>query len=232
MVHSFLMIGQSNMAGRGFLEEAPEIDTTHIKMLRNGYWVNMFRPVNPDRRFSGTSLAESFAEKYAKVHGVDVGLIPCADGGTCLDKWQEGSILFDHACYMAELASRNSEIKGILWHQGESDCPDDKYPFYEVKLSLMIDAFRKKPYLKDIPFIVGGLGEYLMTMNENPVYQNAGHINRALQNIAATKKMISYVSPEGLTSNPDNLHFNAKSLYEFGLRYFEEYEKYEKYIIK
>jgi len=31
-------------------------------------------------------------------------------------------LLFDHACYMAELASRASTIAAALWHQGESDC--------------------------------------------------------------------------------------------------------------
>ena len=33
------------------------------------------------------------------------------------------------------------------------------------------------------------------------------------------------VSAEGLTANADQLHFNAKSLYEFGIRYFEQFEK-------
>ena len=59
---SFLLIGQSNMAGRGSLKEAPAIDTSHIYTLRNGRWQRMFRPINPDRHFSGTNLAESFAE--------------------------------------------------------------------------------------------------------------------------------------------------------------------------
>lgn len=79
MIHSFLMIGQSNMAGRGLLDEAETIDTAHIKILRNGRWQPMFRPINPDRPFSGVNLAESFAEQYAQTYGVDVGLIPCAD---------------------------------------------------------------------------------------------------------------------------------------------------------
>ena len=35
----------------------------------------------------------------------------------------------------------------------------------------------------------------------------------------------SLVSAEGLGSNPDKLHFNAESLYEFGLRYFAEFDK-------
>ena len=40
--------------------------------------------------------------------------------------------------------------------------------------------------------------------------------------------MTGFVTAKGLTSNPDNLHFNAESLYEFGIRYFEEYEKLQK----
>lgn len=61
MIHSFLLIGQSNMAGRGFLSEAHEIDGSNIRVLRNGRWQPFFRPVQPDRAFAGVSLAESFA---------------------------------------------------------------------------------------------------------------------------------------------------------------------------
>lgn len=75
MIHSFLLIGQSNMAGRGFLNEAESIDSSRIKVLRNGRWQPMYRPVNCDRAFSGVNLAESFAESYAKKYDVDVGLI-------------------------------------------------------------------------------------------------------------------------------------------------------------
>lgn len=226
MIHSFLMVGQSNMAGRGYLNEAPEIDYSHIRILRNGCWQKVFQPINPDVRFAGFSLAESFAEMYAKEHGVEVGLIPCAVGGTCIEQWCIGGELFDHACYMAELAARGTEIKGILWHQGESDCAPDKYPFYEEKLSVIIDAFRSKPYLKEVPFIMGELGEYLGSLNPSLDYDNYIYINQALHNLAKSKDRVGIVSSKGLTPNPDNLHFNAKSLYEFGLRYFEEYEKY------
>lgn len=70
MIHSFLLIGQSNAAGRGFYEEAEPLDTCNekLKVLRNGRWQTMYRPVNPDRPFSGTCLAESFAEPLGDVH--------------------------------------------------------------------------------------------------------------------------------------------------------------------
>lgn len=225
MIHSFLIIGQSNMAGRGFLNEAPILDNPHLKVLRNGRWQPMYRPVNGDRPFSGSNLVESFADSYANEFDVDTGVIPCADGGTSLNQWAEGGLLFDHACYMAELASRTSTIAGVLWHQGESDCSDELYPLYEEKLTKIINAFRKKLNLYDVPFILGGLGDFLKEKNPVPDYQNIDHINKAMQDIAEKDPMIGYVSATGLGSNPDFLHFNAAALHEFGLRYYDEFMK-------
>lgn len=74
MIRSFLLIGQSNMAGRGALSEALPVDGSQIRVLRCGRWQKFFRPVNPDRSFSGVCLAESFAEAYAARHGVTAGL--------------------------------------------------------------------------------------------------------------------------------------------------------------
>ena len=85
MIHSFLMIGQSNMAGRGDMREVEPIRNPRLKVLRNGRWQPFFTPVNPDRPFSGVTMAESFADAYQRDHDVDVGLIPFADGGTRLD---------------------------------------------------------------------------------------------------------------------------------------------------
>lgn len=223
-MHSFLLIGQSNMAGRGYLTEAREIDTSRIYTLRNGRWQKMFRPINPDRSFSGVSLAESFAEAYSKKHNVDVGLICCADGGTKLSQWMPGELLFDNAVNNARLAARTSEIVGVLWHQGESDCTDELYPTYQARFETMMQALRKELHLTDVPFILGGLGEYL----ELYPLKNYVHINNALENLARDNEMVGFASAKGLTSNPDHLHFNAQSLYDFGLRYFEAFEKLNK----
>ena len=227
MIHSFLLIGQSNAGGRGFPNEVPPIPNDHIFVLRNGRWRPMYVPVNADRVTSGICLMESFAEAYAKEKGVDVGIIPCADGGSCLDQWAEGELLFDHACYMAELASRTSVISGVLWHQGESDTAEDRYPVYEEKLAAILEAFRKKLNLQDVPFLLGGLGDYLKDCPRGPKFKNYVHVNAALRSLAEKTPMTGFVSAEGLGANPDNLHFSAAALREFGLRYYEEFKKYE-----
>lgn len=225
---AFLLIGQSNMAGRGFLQEAHSIDTSRIYTLRNGLWHKMFRPVNPDRSFSGVSLGESFAEAYARQYDVDVGLICCAEGNTSLAQWQPGQLLFDNAVQQAKLAARTCQIAGILWHQGEADCPEDRYPTYGQRLEAMLAQLREQLALPEIPIILGGLGDFLAACPLDKTLKNYVHINTALKTIAANNPRIGFASAEGLTANPDSLHFNSASLYELGLRYFQAYEACKK----
>ena len=227
MIHSILIIGQSNMAGRGFPSEVEPIDNENLFVLRNGRWRSMYCPVNPDRVFSGVNLAESFADLYSREHGVSVGIIPCADGGTCLDQWRVGGLLFDHACYMAELASRTSTIAAVLWHQGESDSTDERYPYYRAKLEVILDAFRDRLGLHDVPFILGGLGDDLILSEKREKVKNYKKVNEALESLAKDRPMTGFVSAEGLGTNPDKIHFSAAALREFGIRYYREFLKLE-----
>ena len=230
MIHSVLMIGQSNMAGRGFLADAAPIDTKggRLKVLRNGRWQTIYRPINPDRPFSGTSLAESFAGAYADAHpSVEVGVIPCADGGTSLDQWREGGLLFDNAVHCARLAMRTSHLVAIIWHQGEADCKNHLYPLYLDKITAIMKALRRELNAEDIPLIVGGLGDFLPKRPGNPEFVNYGRVNEALASFADATPRTAFVSAEGLGANPDNLHFNHESLQKFGLRYYEAFAALE-----
>ena len=77
------MIGQSNMAGRGFLNEVPRICNERILMLRNGKWQMMCEQINYDRPVAGVGLASSFAKMWCMDNLKDnIGLIPCAEGGS------------------------------------------------------------------------------------------------------------------------------------------------------
>ena len=185
MTHSVLLIGQSNMAGRGNPNDAPLVKNKRIFVLRNGRWQGIYRPVNPDRPFSGVCLAESFAYEYSEAHpDVNVGIIPCADGGTTLDQWAEGGVLFDNAVNNARLAQRSSQIVAVLWHQGEGDCPDNLYPLYEEKFLKIMAAFRRQLGLENVPFLLGGLGDFLPLRTAEPQYKNYSAVNKTLQKIA------------------------------------------------
>ncbi|MBQ8641308.1 MAG: sialate O-acetylesterase [Clostridia bacterium] len=229
MTHAFLLMGQSNMAGRGNMDELPYEVDLRLFMLRNGKFTLLFRPVHPDRVFSGVCLGESFARAYADAHpGVDVGLIPCAEGNSYLDHWMPGEILFDNAVQQTKMALRSAEIKGVLWHQGECDCRDHLWPTYRDRALKVFRAFREAvPELGQVPFIVGGLGDFLLR-DEPPAPDEQGdsylRVNEQLRRLAE-EDWIGYVPAEGLGCNEDRIHFSAAALDEFGRRYYEVWKR-------
>jgi len=208
------------MAGRGAIKDAHPIDVSHIKILRNGRWQTMFRPINPDRSFSGVSLAESFAEQYAARYGVDVGLICCADGGTSLEQWKAGGLLFENAVAQARLAQKTSVLSGILWHQGEADCAEHLLTTYKERFLEFMHVLCDALGLENPPFLIGGLGDFLPECTLDEELKNYTRLNRELQAIARENENVGFVSAKGLGANRDNLHFNADALYTFGIRYF------------
>ena len=225
---AFLMIGQSNMAGRGDFGEVPEIKNPLCLMQRNGRWQPMSEPINPDRAVfgislhSGVGLAASFADCYAKHFNRPVGLIPCADGGTSIADWQPEGALYENAMNCVRLAKRNSNIKGILWHQGENDCLSmdamRAYPrlFYRFFDSLLADIG-----ITNLPIIVGelprGIADKFHLEGREKIF------NEYLPTLLKKYPNSALVSSEGLSLKADGIHFNSLSQREFGERYFEKY---------
>ena len=224
---SFLMIGQSNMAGRGDFGEVEPVKNEKCYMLRMGRWQKMSEPINPDRSIfgtfhSGVCLAASFADEVAKRSGARVGLIPCADGGTRISQWMPGELLYDHAVAMTRLAMRTSRLCGILWHQGESDCHDDEgLAAHKQKLITVMRSLRHDLGDDSLPIIMGELSENITEkwkVGDCPV-----RMNRTFGDVAAELGNCAVVSAAGLTLKADGLHFDSASLRVFGKRYAEAY---------
>ncbi len=226
MIKSFLMLGQSNMAGRGFIDEVPPIYNERIQMLRNGQWQMMTEPINYDRPVSGVSLAGSFADAWCRENQEDtIGLIPCAEGGSSLDDWAIDKVLFKHAISEAKFAMQTSELVGILWHQGESDSFNGNYKVYYEKLLLIIETLRKELNTPDIPLIIGGLPDFLGKKGFGKTCTEYALVNKELEKFAFEQDNCYFVTAVGLTSNPDGIHIDAVSQRKFGLRYFEAFSK-------
>ena len=222
---SFLLAGQSNMAGRGDLTPENALRAPDCLMLRMGRWQPMSEPVNVDRAVmagmgprSGACLAAGFAASFPK-EGRKVGLIPCADGGTAIAQWQPGEVLFDHAVMQAKLAARTSRLTAILWHQGESDClaPEQLEAYPEGFLRTM-EGFREQ--LGPLPIVVGELGCPENGFTGTPA-ELIREFNRRLPGLAARLPDCRVASAEGLTCRGDGLHFDTPSLRTFGRRYLD-----------
>lgn len=225
---SILMIGQSNMAGRGFINEVPMICNERILMLRNAGWQMMAEPINYDRPNAGIGLAGSFAAMWCMEHeGEQIGLIPCAEGGSSLDDWAVDKNLFKNAVIQAGFAMQDSELIGILWHQGESDSYGGGYQTYYKKLQVIIESLRKELNAFEDPLIIGGLGDFL---GKNGFGLNCTEyelVNEQLLKFAREQENSCFVTAEGLTPNPDGIHMDAVSQRRFGVRYYEAFVKRE-----
>lgn len=225
---SILMIGQSNMAGRGFINEVPMICNERILMLRNAGWQMMAEPINYDRPNAGIGLAGSFAAMWCMEHeGEQIGLIPCAEGGSSLDDWAVDKNLFKNAVIQAGFVMQDSELIGILWHQGESDSYGGGYQTYYKKLQVIIESLRKELNAFEVPLIIGGLGDFL---GKNGFGLNCTEyelVNEQLLKFAREQENSCFVTAEGLTPNPDGIHMDAVSQRRFGVRYYEAFVKRE-----
>lgn len=226
---SFLMVGQSNMAGRGEFGDVPEIKNPHCYTLKNGLWEPMREPVNtdapifPDLQFGnivcGVGLAPAFADLFANEYGEDVGLIPCAHGGSYISQWLPGEVLYDNAVFHAKLAMRSSDLAGILWHQGEQDTDNEcNATAHKERTGQVLRGLRME--LGDVPILVGGIGDFLEKLT-----RFAPTINKGLEELCSEIPNCAFVSARGLSSKPDGVHFNSVSCREFGKRYFATYKK-------
>ena len=225
---SFLLIGQSNMCGRGFVGDVPEIRNMRCFVLRNGHWSVMTEPIHVDAPVfgdlygdlrSGVCLAASFADAFQRHFGGDVGLIPCAVGGSSITLWQPGETAYDNAVFQTRLAMRSSEFAGILFHQGCQDTGDAESARGHKDLArIALTAMRQELGAEQEPLLIGGLGSFRGGLL--PVLEP---VETGLRKLADELPKTAFVSAEGLTRNPDGVHLDSRSLREFGLRYFEAY---------
>lgn len=146
-------------------------------------------------------------------------------GGSTLDDWSVDGELFQHAISEAKFAMKNSTLSGILWHQGESDSSDSKYKTYYDKLAVIVKALRDTLNAHDIPFIIGGLGDFLGKTGYGQYCVEYDRINDCLQQFAFEQAHCYFVTAQGLKANPDGIHVDALSQRYFGLRYFEAFNK-------
>lgn len=223
---SVLMIGQSNMAGRGFINDVPMICNERIQMLRNGKWQTMCEPINYDRPVAGVSLAGSFAAMWCHKNAEDsIGLIPCAEGGSSLDDWSVDKTLFQNALAQAKFAMQESDLIGFIWHQGENDSFGGNYQTYYEKLKVIVDTFRKELNTPELPFILGGLGDYLGKSGFGRNCTEYSLVNDEIQRFAMNQDNCYFVTAKNLSANPDGIHLNAISLRQFGVRYYEAFSQ-------
>ena len=218
----FLLMGQSNMAGRGLLEDVEPIRDERIRVFQDGRWAMAEEPLHHDRPTAGIGLAMSFARSVLDAEpGKEIGLVPRAVGSTPLERWMPGADLYEGAMAAARKAAEDGAIKAVLWHQGEHDSKSEAdASSYSQRFADMVTALREQLGAPLLPVILGELGAYL---SERPDFPHYRTVNAELRRVPDALSHSAFVSAEGLTDKGDSLHYNAHSLRILGQRYADAY---------
>ncbi|MBM84061.1 MAG: acetylxylan esterase [Planctomycetaceae bacterium] len=226
--HLFLLVGQSNMAGRGKVSDADRKAHERVLMFsKKQEWVPAVDPLHFDKPVAGTGLGKTFGIVVASKNlKVTVGLIPCAVGGSPIDSWKVGGYHrstkthpYDDAMKRAHVALKAGTLKGILWHQGESDSRNGLSRTYEAKLHELIGRFRKELSAPKIPFIAGQMGQFA----ERPWGEEKKTVDAAHCQLPNKVNFTAFVNSNGLKHNGDKVHFDSASYRELGKRYAKAY---------
>ena len=217
----YILIGQSNMAGRGpiTVEMKNEGNSRVFMFTRDSQWVEARHPLHFDKpKAAAVGPGLAFGIKMAEADfKAEIGLIPCAVGGTSIERWVPGAYdkstythPYDDAVQRIKAAMQYGIVKGIIWHQGESNSGSEaRAQGYLDKLIVLIGRMRELTGKPQLPFVAGELGRYR---------ENFQLINKQLASLPAKVIYTALATSEGLVHKGDTLHFDGKSADEMGKR--------------
>lgn len=211
------------MAGRGKIENKDKIPHKRVlKFTKEHTWTNATEPLHFNKpSLAGVGPGSSFGREMAAASpDVKIGLIPCAVGGTSLARWSRGGDLYQQALIRARMAMRDGTLKGILWHQGESDAGSEvKARTYADRLAKLVKDLRADLGQGDVPFVAGKLGEFLKSTTKSGNASYWPVVNEQIVRLPNLVPNAAVVESAGLEANSDSIHFNASSQRKLGKRY-------------
>lgn len=211
----FLLIGQSNMAGRAKLEKGDDKPITNAWLLTDkAKWepaANPFNKYASNRKSMGMQrIGPGFGfvlRMNEAMPNEQIGIIGNARGGTKIEEWVKGKPLYDNT--IKRLAAvKNLKLAGVLWHQGEGNRNDKDYL---VKLKKLIETLREDLKQPKLPFIAGKIAKESV-------------VNELLEKLPTTVPHTAVVSVDGYKLF-DGVHFDRQSQLTIGQRYADAYLK-------
>jgi len=227
----YLLIGQSNMAGRGKMI-LPQ-DT--LKALESVWLLgpddlpvpaknplNQYSTIRKSIGMQQICPGTAFSEMMYKHNGRKILLVVNAKGGSNLNEWLEGTLFYNEAVRRGKAAMKYGTLKGILWHQGCADSSNKGVASYLERLAPMVEALRRDLGPGDkIPFIAGELAYWR---------PGSDRFNEMIHNVVDVIPNSAWVSADGCgplkpeslgTSHPDP-HFSRDGQLLLGKRYAEK----------
>ena len=230
--HIYLLFGQSNMEGMGTVAAQDRQTNERVLVLQDqdcsnlnryyGQWYLAEPPLN--RCWAGIGPGDYFGKTMAAgmASEIKIGLVPASVAGTGIALYEKSAPIgrggYDIPtqfsggyAWLLDLAQRAQTvgvIKGIIFHQGETNTAD---PNWKYTVQQIVSDLRNDLGIGNVPFLAGELlyAQYGgCCSSHNPeINQLPGLISNA-----------HVISAEGL-AGVDNAHFSSEAYREFGRRY-------------
>jgi hypothetical protein len=187
-----------------------------------GNWYVASPPLN--RCWSGIGPGDYFGKTMADAmpSAITIGLVPASVSGTPIELYQKSAPLGRNGAdiptqftggyaWLLDLAKKAQEagvIKGIIFHQGETNTADPQWKF---KVQEIVSDLRKDLGVGEVPFLAG---ELLYADYGSCCHWHNPEINK-LPDLIPNAYVIS---ASGL-AGADTAHFTTASYREFGKRY-------------
>lgn len=236
--HIYLAFGQSNMEGMGDVSSQDRNADSRFQVLQAadcsnlsqnyGQWYTANPPIFGC--WGKLGIADYFGRELLEnmPSHIKVGIVPTAVGGSDIalfqksapvgrGKYGEGKVpdrfnggyawLLD----LAEKAQKDGVIKGIIFHQGETNTNQTQW---KNKVREVVEDLKKDLSLGDIPFLAGEL----LYVNQGGC---CGTHNSEVSQLPNVINNAHVISANGL-DGADEAHFSPQSYREFGRRYAEK----------
>nr|MBI1231116.1 sialate O-acetylesterase [Cytophagales bacterium] len=216
----FLVIGQSNMAGRAEIttDLTDPIPGVYLFAgLEDSLWVpaknplNLYSTIRKDKEMQRLGPTYRFAQVIRKDDpSREIGLVVNAKGGTALAEWMPGTHFYKEALSRVKAAAKQGKIRGVIWHQGESDL--GKLETYLPDLLLLIQKLRTDLGMPELPFIAGHIAE------DQPERKAFNDLIDQLPDMLPFTAVVHGKA----TKTFDRVHFDTESQLLMGQRYGEK----------
>ncbi len=215
----FVMAGQSNAAGygKGVAWDAPD---ARVHVRRNsGVWDMATHPLNDatdaydclnaPMGLTGTSPFISFGRRHADHTGCPVGLLPTAQGGSPIMRWDpkgEGDLFRN----MIAKIQHAGGARAIVWYQGCTDAMGGCAETYYERFKRMVEMSRRELGW-NIPFYTFQLMGFLGETDEN-----SWNAVREAQRRAAREMKDVFILPTSQCDLADEIHISPASNVRLG----------------
>lgn len=226
----YLLAGQSNMSGRGALEDlapAERAPDPRVRLFGND---DIYRDaIEPLDTAEGQVDAVSadvrpqvgpglfFARRMLRLDGRAILLVPCAKGASAIGQWAPGGgrdTLYG-SCLRRARAVGAGHVAGILWYQGEADAvSSDRAKAWPQAFHGLVASFRADLDNEHLPVVVVGLGDKARAPDKGARWPGW----EQMQQMQATLALpcVATVSAQGLPQNPDELHLSTAAQRRLG----------------